>query len=126
MPVCLAGRLGLFAVEFTESPAEGCNGDRVMTLLPRVPEWWTFAIAAIKIGAVFCPSPCILTPHDLKYRIKQGKFKMIVTDTDNAGKIEEILGECPTLSVKFLMDGGLPGWIIIRRNWFILPLRQPG
>ncbi|HJK05406.1 MAG TPA: AMP-binding protein, partial [Methanocorpusculum sp.] len=87
------------------------KGDRVMIMLPRVPEWWTFAIAAIKIGAVFCPSPCILTPHDLKYRINQGKFKMIVTDMENSWKIEEILSECPTLQIKFLTDGGLPGWI---------------
>ena len=42
------------------------KGDRVMILLPRVPEWWTFALAAIKIGAVICPSPVILTPHDLE------------------------------------------------------------
>ncbi|HJK44610.1 MAG TPA: AMP-binding protein [Methanocorpusculum sp.] len=87
------------------------KGDRVMIMLPRVPEWWTFAIAAIKIGAVFCPSPCILTPHDLKYRINQGKFKMIVTDMENSWKIEEILSECPTLQIKFLTDGELPGWI---------------
>ena len=87
------------------------KGDRVMILLPRVPEWWTFALAAIKIGAVICPSPVILTPHDLKYRINQGKFKMIVTNTENVWKLEDIAGECPTLQVKFLTDGDAPGWI---------------
>ena len=64
------------------------KGDRVMLLLPRVPEWWTFALAAIKIGAVICPSPVLLTPHDLKYRINTGRFKMIVTDTENLWKIQ--------------------------------------
>ena len=87
------------------------KGDRVMILLPRVPEWWTFALAAIKIGAIFCPSPVILTPHDLKYRINQGRFKMIVTNTENVWKIEEIAKDCPGLKIKFLTDGDLQGWI---------------
>ncbi|HJJ43016.1 MAG TPA: AMP-binding protein [Methanocorpusculum sp.] len=87
------------------------KGDRVMILLPRVPEWWTFALAAIKIGAVLCPSPVILTPQDLKYRINQGKFKMIVTNTENVWKLEELGKDCPTLEVKFLIDGDVPGWI---------------
>ncbi len=87
------------------------KGDRVMILLPRVPEWWTFALASIKIGAVFCPSPVILTPHDLKYRINQGKFKMIVTNMENSWKIEEIVKDCPTLKIKFMTDGDLNGWI---------------
>ena len=87
------------------------KGDRVMILLPRVPEWWTFALAAIKIGAVICPSPVILTPHDLEYRINKGKFKMIVTNQENLWKVQEVLDQCPTLKVKFLVDGEADGWI---------------
>ena len=33
------------------------KGDRVLIMLPRVPEWWTFTIALIKRGAVYCPAP---------------------------------------------------------------------
>ena len=32
-----------------------------MLMLHRVPEWWIFAIALIKLGAVFCPVPTMLT-----------------------------------------------------------------
>ncbi len=87
------------------------KGDRVMILLPRIPEWWTFALAAIKIGAIICPTPVIVTPYDLKYRINKGKFKMIVTDTDNLWKIQEIEKECPNLKVKFLVGSNCAGWI---------------
>ena len=87
------------------------KGDRVMILLPRVPEWWTFALAAIKIGAVICPAAVIHTPHDLEYRINKGKFKMIVTNQENLWKVQEILDQCPTLKVKFLVDGEAEGWI---------------
>jgi hypothetical protein len=31
-------------------------------MLPRIPEWWIFAIAFIKLGAVFAPCPTMLTP----------------------------------------------------------------
>jgi acetyl-CoA synthetase len=86
------------------------KGDRVMLMLPRVPEWWIFVIALIKLGAVFCPCPTMLTPHDIKYRVNAGKFKMIITDLENADKVEEICSKCPSLTARFLADGELPGW----------------
>jgi len=39
-------------------------GDRVLVMLPRIPEWWLFALALIKRGAVFTPYPTIITPKD--------------------------------------------------------------
>ncbi|WP_067051570.1 AMP-binding protein [Methanofollis ethanolicus] len=87
------------------------KGDRVMIMLHRVPEWWIFAIAAIKLGAIFCPTPTMLTPKDLKYRVNVGKFKMIVTDVENSGKVDEICSECPTLVSRFVVDGEIPGWL---------------
>jgi acetyl-CoA synthetase len=86
------------------------KGDRVMLMLPRIPEWWIFVIALTKLGAVLCPSPTMLTTKDIKYRINAGKFKMIITTLEHAAKIEEICDECPTLNARFLVDGDLPGW----------------
>ena len=74
------------------------KGDRVLIMLPRIPEWWIFVVALIKLGAVFCPCPTMLTPRDIKYRVNKGKFRMIITDLENAGKVEEICNECPTLA----------------------------
>ncbi|MBR1368181.1 acyl-CoA synthetase [Methanocalculus chunghsingensis] len=87
------------------------KGDRVLIMLPRVPEWWTFALASIKLGAVFCPCPTMLTPKDLKYRVNLGHFKMIITDMENAWKVEEICRECPSVKVRFVVDGELPNWV---------------
>lgn len=56
------------------------SGDRVMLMLPRLPEWWIFSLALIKLGAVQCPSPTLLTPQDIQHRIRYGKFKMVITD----------------------------------------------
>ncbi|MCP1661970.1 MAG: acyl-CoA synthetase [Methanocalculus sp. MSAO_Arc1] len=87
------------------------KGDRVLLMLPRVPEWWTFALAAIKLGVVFCPCPTMLTPQDLKYRVNLGKFRMVITDMENAWKVDEICEDCPSLDLRFVVDGELPDWI---------------
>jgi acetyl-CoA synthetase len=87
------------------------KGDKVMIMLPRVPEWWTFTIGLIKRGAVYCPAPTMLTPKDLKYRINIADIKMIITMEEHAAKIEEIQKECPSLSCKLLIDAKRPGWI---------------
>lgn len=87
------------------------KGDKVMIMLPRVPEWWTFTIALIKRGAVYCPAPTMLTTKDLKYRINLAEIKMIITMEEHADKIEEVAKECPSLSCKVLIDAKRPGWI---------------
>lgn len=86
------------------------KGDRVLIMLPRIPEWWIFSIALIKLGAVICPCTTMLTPKDIKYRINIGKFRMVITNLENSSKIEEICDQCPTLTARFLVDGELEGW----------------
>jgi len=87
------------------------KGDRVMIMLPRVPEWWTATIALIKRGAVYVPAPTMLTAKDLKYRINLADIKMIITSEEYADKIEEVQKECPSLTCKLLIDGRRKGWI---------------
>jgi len=87
------------------------KGDRVLIMLPRIPEWWTFTLALIKRGAVYCPAPTMLTPKDLKYRINIADIKMVITSEEHADKIDAIVKECPALSCRMLVDGRRPGWI---------------
>jgi len=87
------------------------KGDRVLIMLPRVPEWWTFTIAMIKRGAVYCPAPTMLTEKDLKYRINIAEIKMVITSSEHADKIDAIKNECPSLTCRMLTDGKRDGWI---------------
>ena len=87
------------------------KGDRVLIMLPRVPEWWIATIALIKRGAVYCPAPTMLTEHDLKYRINAAEIKMVITSEEHADKIDAIANQCPSLTCRFLIDGKRPGWI---------------
>jgi len=87
------------------------KGDRVLIMLPRVPEWWTCTLALIKRGAVYCPAPTMLTPKDLKYRIDIADIKMVITSEEHADKIDEVAKDCPSLTCKMTIDSKRPGWI---------------
>ena len=91
-------------------------GDRIFMLLPRIPEWWIFSLAMIKIGAIQCPSPVLLTPQDIKKRVHFGKFKMILCDSSNADKVDEIYDECPTLENKIIVDAERDGWVSYKKE----------
>ncbi|MBQ7393073.1 MAG: AMP-binding protein [Lentisphaeria bacterium] len=87
------------------------RGDKALVLLPRLPEWWILSLAMIRIGVIQCPSPTLLMPPDLKYRINRGGFKMIISDVDNAQKFDEIMEDCPTVEKRLLVNGSRPNWI---------------
>ncbi len=44
------------------------KGDRVLVMLPRIPEWWESVLGLMKIGAVPIPCTTLLTPKDIQYR----------------------------------------------------------
>ena len=87
------------------------KGDRVIVMLHRVPEWWFALIALMKIGAPYIPAPTMLTEKDLAYRINASRAKMIITDEENADKVEAICSQCPSLSKRMLIDSNREGWI---------------
>lgn len=88
------------------------KGDRVLIMLPRVPEWWIFTIALIKTGAVYCPAPTMLTEKDLKYRIDIADIRMVITDHENAAKVDAIFDQCPSLTCRMITDErDRPNWI---------------
>src|SRR5262249_1927698 len=62
-------------VSFDESSSRAANafeklgiqkGDRVLVMLPRVPEWWETVLGLMKLGAVSVPCTTLLTPKDIQ------------------------------------------------------------
>lgn len=92
------------------------KGDFVFLMLPRVPEWWIFSLAMIKLGAIQCPSPTLLTAQDLKYRIQVGRFKLVITNEENAYKFDEIYEDCPSLQTLLMTDGERENWTSYRKE----------
>ena len=92
------------------------KGDRVLIMLHRVPEWWFMVVALIKMGVVYIPAPTMLTPKDLEYRINVSEAKMVITDVENAHKVDEIADICPSLQTKMVVDGTRDGWLSYPRE----------
>ncbi|RIK43191.1 MAG: acyl-CoA synthetase [Chloroflexi bacterium] len=80
-------------------------GDRVMVILPRVPEWYETMLALMKLGAIAIPGTTLLTARDLLYRIESSGAKGVVIDNDVADRIDQIAEFCPSLAVQVSFGG---------------------
>ncbi|EFL52119.1 AMP-dependent synthetase and ligase [Solidesulfovibrio fructosivorans JJ]] len=75
------------------------KGDRVMVILYRRLEWWVTMLALHKLGAVPVPSPNLLTPHDIDFRVNYAGIKAIIAEDSVVSRVEDARPTCPTLSV---------------------------
>ncbi|MDA1128904.1 MAG: AMP-binding protein [Chloroflexi bacterium] len=87
------------------------KGDRVFIMLPRIPEWYVVMLALMKLGALPMPGTTLLTPKDIEYRINTAEAVMAITDEDNAAKVDEAAGGCPTLNHMVIVGGEKRGWV---------------
>lgn len=82
------------------------KGDRVIVMLPRIPEWQMAMVACLKLGAV--PIPCIemLTSKDLEYRARHAEATAVIARAEHAQKFESLQS---LLSVRVSV-GVAQGW----------------
>ncbi|MGE3775476.1 MAG: AMP-binding protein, partial [Gammaproteobacteria bacterium] len=85
------------------------RGDTAIILLPRLVAWWEVLTACLRMGVVASPGTTQLAPKDLEYRIEASRATVVITDTRNAAKFEEIAPG--SLRAKILVDGRRDGWI---------------
>jgi acetyl-CoA synthetase len=72
---------------------------------------WISYLSAIKGGLVLIPGAGILTVNDIVYRFQKALPKVIITDKDNAEKMEQALLQYDhPVKVKLLLDGEKDGW----------------
>src|SRR6266702_3416493 len=91
------------------------KGDRVLVMLPRVPEWWESVLGLMKIGAIPVPCTTLLTPKDIQFRAEAAEASAIITDNEGAFKFDQVRNECPSVSITILVepnaDMGREGWV---------------
>lgn len=82
------------------------QGDRIVVMLPRIPEWQIAMVAATRMGAV--PIPCItmLTASDLAYRVAHAGAKGVITTSAEVGKLEALDG----LAARVCVGDAPGGW----------------
>jgi acetyl-CoA synthetase len=85
-------------------------GDRVFTLLNRVPALYVSALGIWKRGAIFCPLFSAFGPEPVKARMQIAEPKALVTTARFfERKVRPILGELPFLKRVILVGGGEGG-----------------
>ncbi|KAK2506916.1 hypothetical protein MC885_011878, partial [Smutsia gigantea] len=90
-------------------------GDRMMLVLPRLPDWWLVSVACMRTGAVMIPGVSQLTEKDLKYRLQASRAKSIITSDSLAPWVDAVSADCPSLQTKLLVsDISRPGWMNFR------------
>ncbi len=87
------------------------QGDIIIIILGRQLAWWETVTACIRMGAVFSPGTTQLSAKDIAYRINATEATCVVTDIENASKVDEVLAQCPTLISKVVVDGARDCWI---------------
>lgn len=92
------------------------KGDIVFIMLPRIPEWYACMLGSIKIGAIPAPATTMCTPTDIEYRINRSGAKIVITDEENAEKIDRIKKRCPSLEKMILIGRDRAGWISYARE----------
>jgi len=83
------------------------KGDRVIVMLPRLPEWMIAIVGAMKVGAV--PIPCIemLTQRDVEYRVRNSEARAVICRAEQIAKFAEVQCEIPVR----ISIGAAPGWL---------------
>ena len=66
------------------------------------------------MGAVISPGTTQLSAKDIAYRGAAAAATCVVTDSANAGKVDEVLADLPALRARVLVDGAREGWIDYR------------
>uniref|UniRef100_A0A8C6XYA5 medium-chain acyl-CoA ligase n=1 Tax=Naja naja TaxID=35670 RepID=A0A8C6XYA5_NAJNA len=88
------------------------RGDRVLIILPRIPEWWLLILACMRTGIIFIPGTPQLTAKDISYRIQASKAQGIVVAEQSVNAVDSIIAECKFLKTKLVVsDRGRAGWL---------------
>jgi acetyl-CoA synthetase len=88
------------------------QNDVIFSQMPLLPENWLTVLASIKGGFRLIPAATILSVQDIVYRFGKLMPGAVVTDLDNAIKVdeaEELSGKYVPL--KILVNGAREGWI---------------
>ncbi|XP_064887122.1 acyl-coenzyme A synthetase ACSM3, mitochondrial isoform X2 [Columba livia] len=110
--------LGYLSRKAANILSEACGlqrGDRVIAVLPRVPEWWLLNVACMRTGIVFIPGTSQLTAKDILYRLQASKAKCIITNDTLAPAVESVTPNCQFLKSKLIVaKGSRDGWLNLK------------
>uniref|UniRef100_A0A8C9LG26 medium-chain acyl-CoA ligase n=1 Tax=Pavo cristatus TaxID=9049 RepID=A0A8C9LG26_PAVCR len=102
------------------------KGDRVIVVLPRIPEWWLVNVACIRAGIVLSPGTSQLSAKDILYRLQASKAKCIITNDTLAPAVDSVASECQFLKNKLMVSkGSREGWLNFNELYENQPADHP-
>ncbi|KAK7507796.1 hypothetical protein BaRGS_00000761 [Batillaria attramentaria] len=90
------------------------RGDKIIVVLPRIPEWWMLNLACMRAGLVMSPGTIMLRAGDIRYRLNASGAKCIVVDSNTVDFVDQVDDDCPQLKCKVFVGEGnetRPGWL---------------
>ncbi|XP_062915359.1 acyl-coenzyme A synthetase ACSM3, mitochondrial isoform X3 [Mobula hypostoma] len=107
--------LALYSKKVANILSDACNlqsTDRVIVILPVIPEWWLLNAACMRTGTVLIPGTSQLTPRDILYRLQASNAKCIITNDVLADSVEVVMSKCPSLKAKMIISHKYrKGWL---------------
>lgn len=87
------------------------QGDRVLLILPRIPEWYIALLALMKLGAIAIPCTILLTEPDLAHRLQASGARCVITFDEVAARVDAVATRCPALDLPIIVGSERPGWV---------------
>ena len=73
------------------------QGDTLILILPRIPEWWEIAIACLRAGIILCPCTTLLVDKDIEYRLQVSHAAGFIGDEAAVRKCQKVRPNCHSL-----------------------------
>lgn len=84
--------------------------DKVLLMLPNIPEWWEIMLSIMRINAIPIPATTLLTSEDIHYRLSATDIKAVITIETEAQKVEDALRNLSNYEVLLIIIGKRKGW----------------
>ncbi|TKA71508.1 hypothetical protein B0A55_06476 [Friedmanniomyces simplex] len=84
------------------------KGDRLLLIMPRLPEWWAIATATVRCGVVVCPATTLLVDKDIEYRCNRSGAAVFIGDSVSVAKV---------LKHFYRLKPGDLAWILAEQGW---------
>jgi len=91
------------------------KGDRIMVILPRLPEVFASQLGSFKIGAIVVPCPDMLRAKDIEYRANNCQAKTIIASIASTEEVEKVRDKIPVENY-IVVGEERDGWLSYERE----------
>ena len=80
------------------------KGDRVLIMLPRIPEWWELVLGMMRMGVILVPATMLLVSKDIEYRLEACGARAFIGTVDSASHFLKCRKVPPCLEFTILVE----------------------